>query len=157
MSAHRTLAALVGCALAFLLGAGAASGQVSVFPVQDLSFGTLRPGVAARVAPEDAQRRAEIEVLGSGRLVLTLGLPDALVSATGHRIPLSFSNQDAMLVFRASAKSHTFNPANPTNVNVKDSEGGLSFFLGGQASPAFDTPPGAYTAKIVLQVAARGT
>lgn len=157
MNAHRTLAALVGCALTFLLGAAALAGQVSVFPVQDLSFGPLRPGVDERVTTDDAQRRAELEVLGTGKLVLTLGLPAELVSVAGHRIPLDFANQDAQVVFRASGKSHSFNPRNPTNLNVKDSEGGLSIFLGGLASPALTTPPGSYTAKIVVQVAAPGT
>lgn len=134
-----------------------ASSQVAVFPVRDLTFGTLRAGVSERVSPLDPARRAEIELVGAGNVVLTFGLPTEMVGASGQRLPLQFGKADAEIEFLGSGKAQSFDPTKPKTVNIKKGDGGARVYLGGSALPTLGQPPGRYHATITLQVVTPGT
>jgi hypothetical protein len=156
MSAHRLLAGLAAwCALASL--AGAATGQTAVFPVQDLAFGQLQPGVSTTVAATDASRRAELDLSASGTLVLTMVLPTNLVSAVGSLLPVSFSSGSAHVRWNWLGLEYAFNPNAPYTLWLPRLANGGSIYLGGTASPRVNQQPGVYTATITLIVANAGT
>lgn len=163
MNAPRTAATPIRGAVVFLLLALAAlaprpaASQVSVFPTQDLSFGILRAGVADQVDPLDPARRGEIELLGTGHVVITFGLPTEMVSPTGQRLPLQFDKGDAEIEIKGSGKTQSFDPTKSKSVNIKKNEGGARIYLGGLAMPTATQPPGRYRATITLQVVAPGT
>ncbi len=118
MTAHRSKAtqgrsAIVVFALSALLpllAPGALHAQVAVFPVQNLSFGTIRAGMPEYVAPDDVARRAELELVGSGTVVITFALPTEMVSVGGHRVPLQFDRSDAIFVYRGGSAEKSFDP-----------------------------------------------
>lgn len=143
--------------LAALAAPAALHGQVALFPVQNLSFGQMRPGAAELVDVGDAVRRGELELVGDGHVVITLGLPTEMVSIDGHRLPLSFSNGDATVEMRTSGKTQSFDPGRPKNLNIHRKEGGARLYLGGMALPDAAQPAGSYTATITVQVVAAGT
>jgi hypothetical protein len=157
MTAHRITATLARCAvLAFLFGTPAAA-QVAVFPVQDLSFGILRPGSPEQVATEDPMRRAEIELIGTGNVTITFGLPSEMVSVSGSRLPLQFTKGDAEIEMRGSGKDKDFDPTKSKTIKIKNKEGGARIYLGGLAFPTSKQPPGRYRATITVQVVTPGT
>ena len=163
MSAHRTATTLARCALvivAFVVSAlapAALDAQVFLFPVQDLRFGNLRPGMAELVDPDDAVRRGELELVGDGTVVISIGLPTEMVSVGGHRLPLSFDKKDAVLEMRDSGKDKDFDPTKPKKIKIKAKDGGARILLGGMALPDASQPPGRYTATITVQIVTAGT
>jgi hypothetical protein len=168
MTAHRTRAtqgrgAIVVFALSALLlqvlAPGALLAQVAVFPIQNLSFGTIRAGMPEYVSPDDVARRAELELVGSGTVVITLALPADMVSAGGHRVPLLFDRGDGMFVSRGPGrgKDRTFDPNKPSTFHINARDGGGTLCLGATALPSASQPPGRYTATITVQVVAPGT
>jgi hypothetical protein len=155
-----TLRAIVVFFLAALLPLvlpGALYGQVAVFPIQNLTFGTLRPGTPEYVAAGDVARRAELQIVGSGRIVVTFALPAAMTSPGGHVVPLEFARGDAMLVTRDDGREQDFDPAKPKNFVISDKDGGGTLCLGGMALPDASAAPGRYTARITIQVVTPGT
>jgi hypothetical protein len=157
MSAHRALAFLAPCALLVGLLATPVEGQIAVLPVQNLSFGQLRAGQAELVSPDDRARRGEFEIVGSGRVTITLILPTQMVSAGGSSLPLSFGKDDVTLEFAETGRDRTFNPSKPHSVNIKKKEGGASLHIGGLALPAASQPPGHYGATLTIQIVASET
>jgi len=165
MTAHRTRAtqgrsAIVVFALSSLLLAPAPlAAQVALFPVQNLSFGTIRAGMPEHVSPDDVARRAELELVGSGVVVITIALPADMVSAGGHRLPLLFERGDGLFLARGPGRGQdrTFDPNKPRNFHINASEGGGTVCLGGTALPDASQPPGRYTATITVQVVTPGT
>ncbi len=163
MSAPRTAATLARVALmvvSFVLAPaanGALHAQVALFPVQNLSFGNLRPGAPELVGADDAVRRAELELVGDGTVVITVGLPTEMVNMDGARLPLSFSRGDAVIEMRDSGKDKSFDPNKPKQIKIKQKEGGARIYLGGMALPDASQPPGHYTATVTIQIVAAGT
>ncbi len=161
MNAHRITATLVRCALVVSLAAAAAPGalraQVAVFPLQGLSFGTLRAGSAEQVVTGDPVRRAELELIGSGDVVITFGLPTEMVNVAGHRLPLQFVKGDAEIEMKGTGRDRDFDPHKPKSIKIKDKEGGARLYLGGLALPTISQPPGRYRATITIQVVTPGT
>ena len=157
MIAHRAAATLARCAIMVFLMTADLGAQVAVFPVQDLSFGTLRAGASEVVDPLDRVRRAEIELVGSGNVVITFGLPTEMVSTTGHRLPLQFARGDAELEIKNSGKDRSWDPNKSKNIKIKPKEGGARLYLGGLALPTATQPPGRYSATITVQVVTPGT
>lgn len=160
MNAYRITATLIRYALVVSLAAtapGTLLAQVAVFPVQDLSFGTLRAGSAEQVDPADPMRRAEIEMVGSGNVVITFGLPTEMVSIAGHRLPLQFVKGDAEIEMKGTGRDRDFDPNKPKSIKIKDKEGGARLYLGGLALPTLSQPPGRYRATITVQVVTPGT
>jgi hypothetical protein len=131
--------------------------QVAVFPIQNLRFGTLRAGMPEYVDADDVARRAELQIVGSGRVVVTFALPAEMTSVGGHRVPLEFRKGDAMLVTRDGDRDQDFDPNKPKQFNIKPGDGGGTLCLGGTALPDASQPPGRYTAMITIQVVTPGT
>ena len=164
MSAHRTTATLARCALtvASLLSlavwaTGDLHAQVALFPVQNLTFGDLRPGQTELVGIDDPVRRAELELVGTGRVIITVGLPAEMLSVDGHRLRLDFSNKDAALEMRNSGKVRTFNPNKSKRIKIGKNEDGARIHIGGMALPDAAQPAGRYSATITIQIVAAGT
>ncbi len=153
---RRILLALVAAVLAGL-APGVLGGQVAVLPLQNLSFGTLRAGVGTVVDPSDPTRRAEIELVGAGEVVITFHLPRALLNSGGRELPLHFGRGDAVLELKGSGRRFPFDPTKPRNIRIRRPEGGARVYLGGTARPDPAQPPGEYRATIVLQIVAPGT
>jgi hypothetical protein len=156
-SAHRLLKALAGCALAAGLATAPAAAQIAVFPVQNLAFGDLRAGQAELVSPDDQARRGEFEIVGTGRVTITLVLPAEMVSPSGKRLPLRFDKDDISLEFAETGRDRSFDPKKPHNINIKKKEGAVSMYVGGLALPTATQPPGRYSAAMSIQVVAPGT
>lgn len=156
MSAHRTLATLGRCALLAFGLAAPASAQVAILPLRGLSFGVLRPGSAELVDAEDAGRRAELLLLGTGSVTITLRLPTEMVTPTGFRLPLQFKKGDAEVVTK-SGEDRSWDPNKPKDIKIKAGELGAMLYLGGMALPDAAQPPGQYRATITVQVMTPGT
>lgn len=152
MSAHRALPGLAAwCALSFV--PGGLSGQVTVVPVQNLTFGQVLPAVPEVVAPTDAARSATLEIRGARRFTLDLVLPTDLVSVAGDVLPLTFGATDATLSWIGfNRPPKAFDPATPQDVSLPRRAGGAVVNLGGTASPDPLQPPGDYTATVIVIV-----
>ncbi len=155
MSAHRLLVVLAGCALAF--PASSLPAQTSVYGAQDLAFGQLQPGVSTNIAPTDAARRAEFDVMGSGTFVLTAVLPTSLVSGSGSTLPLTFSSGSGRIRWNWLGIEYAFNPTAPYTLWLPWLANGASIYIGGTAQPSVNQPPGVYTATMTIIVANAGT
>lgn len=157
----RSLALALGCVLLLPAAAADARAQsqasVSVFPVQGLRFGTLLPGVTTQVPAADAQRRAELRMVGGGRVTIAFDLPPALVSPGGAQLPLVFGPTDGEFTFGRRSSSIVFDPRAPLQLTIPPGQGSGSIFLGGTAAPAAGQPAGTYTGTIRVRVVAPGT
>jgi hypothetical protein len=152
------LAALGVLLLACPLRVGAQPpGEVSVHPVQDLAFGTLRPGVVEGVSPRDGSRRAEVEIRGKGSYLLEVLLPPVMTSAAGFSFPLRFNPGDGVVHWLKSGTELPLNPTSPYALVLPPNEKGALIWLGGTALPPTGQPPGAYSASITLRVTQLGT
>lgn len=148
------------CAFLLVLGPllpGAVQGQVAALPIQDLAFGLLQPGLPMSVPPSDASRRAEVEVRGSGFLVLDFVLPSEMVSAGGARLPIRFGSSDAIVEYLRRGGTYTVNPNTATFLPIFRFQRGVLIYLGGTVDPAPDQPPGRYVAAISIQISNLGT
>lgn len=127
-------------------------GTVSAHPVQGISWGVLAGGIPSPVSPDDAARRASVELVGSGQVTITFSLPAGLVSAEGAVLPLHFAPSDGRIVFPRSNRVVEFDPTLPVSVNIPPGLGGAQVFLGGTAAPASRQPPGSYAGTITVHV-----
>ncbi len=134
-----------------------AQASVSIFPVQGLRFGTLLPGVTTQVPVGDGQRRAELRLVGGGRVTIAFDLPPALLSPGGARLPLVFGPSDGLFTFERGNRQSTFDPRAPLQLTLPPGQGSGSLFLGGTAAPAAGQAPGTYTGTITVRVVAPGT
>ncbi len=155
MSAHRVGWIAAWCALLFV--PLSASAQLSVFPVQDLAFGQLQPGIPSTIAVGDAARRAQFDIRGTGTYTLDVILPTRMISAQGKALPLSFSNTSGQYRWPRLGWSFNFDPTTPTSIWIPFWESGVTVYLGGTASPGTNQPPGLYTATITVQISNAGT
>jgi hypothetical protein len=152
VSAHQILGwSGVWCALA--LFSPGASAQLAVFPVQDLAFGQIQPGVPDVVLPSDAVRRAHFDVTGRGDFTITIGLPSLMTSPTGALVPLAFTATDGLAVRRGNLT--TFDPAVPFDLRLRPNST-TSVYIGATATPAPTQEPGTYTATITLTIVPAG-
>ena len=136
--------------------AAQASKNVSVVPVQNLSFGLLLPGYQNAVSVTDVARRAVVALAGDGPVEITVVLPSALETTSGERIPLRFSAGDAALV---SAAGITLSPLDPRQINRVQlgNDKTVLFVLGGTAQTTAMTRPGHYAARVALILNHPGT
>lgn len=146
---------LLTCAL--FAGNGPAAGQLTLFPRQGLSFGVLTPGVPETVAPTDAARRAELELVGSGDFNLVVQVPAELVTPEGHALPLQFQAGDGLIRWRKSNNEASFTPGETVTLRIPPGIGGAYVWLGGTAQPVAGQRPGNYSATITVQIIAAGT
>jgi hypothetical protein len=136
-------------------GGGAA--QVSVDPIQDLSFGQVLPAVPEVVPPSDVVRRGEIEIRGARSFTLELVLPANMVSATGALLPLSFAPTDATITWLGHNRPpKAFDPGTPQDFRIPKRASGASIQIGGTAIPDPTQPPGSYSATLVIIISNAG-
>lgn len=156
MSAHRRLSWLTAwCAL--LLAPSLAAAQLSIEPVRGLAFGQLTPGASEAISPNDAARRAELQIRGSGIFTLEAVLPNDLVSASGDLMPLQFSSGDGVIRWMRFGIQYGYDITSPTTVWLPSLAGGASIYIGGRADPTTTQPPGVYTESITLIISNAGT
>jgi hypothetical protein len=134
-----------------------AHAQVSLFPRQGLSFGTLSPGMPEWIAPTDAARRAEVELVGIGDYTILVEVPTALVSATGGAMPLSFGVTDGLIRWRKSTQEQSFQPGQSVQIRIPPGIGGAYVWIGGTAQPTTSQRPGDYAGAITVRIMAAGT
>lgn len=127
-------------------------GTVSALPVQGLRWGVLAAGIPSPVSPEDAARRASVELVGAGQVTLTFSLPAGLESPSGAVLPLHFSPTDGRIVFPRSSRIIEFDPSLPVSFTIPPGFGGAQVFLGGTAAPGAGQPPGSYAGTITVHV-----
>jgi hypothetical protein len=147
---------LVAC-VALALAPAPAGAQVSLFPRQGLSFGTLSPGVPEWIAPTDVARRAEVELVGSGDYTVLVEVPAALVSAAGSSMPISFGVADGMIRWRKSTQEQVFRPGQSVEIRIPAGIGGAYVWIGGTAQPTTSQRPGHYAGAITVRIMAAGT
>ena len=152
---HRSLFALLLASWPAI--AGAQSKQtVSINPIQNLAFGLLLPGLREAVPVSDVSRRAVVALSGSGPIDITLVLPGALQTATGDRIPLSFSSSDAALITTSGTTLKQLDPLQSNRVQLGNDRTVL-LILGGTATTSTTTRTGHYTARVTLLATHPGT
>jgi len=156
MRCTRLLWVVVACT-SFALRATPAGAQVSLFPRQGLSFGTLSPGVPEWIAPTDAARRAEVELVGAGDYTILVDVPAALVSAAGGAMPLSFGVADGMIRWKKSNHEQSFQPGQSVEIRIPPGIGGAYVWIGGTAQPTTSQRPGNYAGAITVRIMAAGT
>ena len=129
---------------------------VSLIPVQSLSFGLLLPGLREAVAVTDVSRRAVVALAGDGPVDVALVLPSAMETASGDRIPLRFSPNDAALLTAGGTSLSQLDPLQVNRVQLANDRT-ILFVLGGTAVTSATTRPGHYTARVALLVNRPGT
>jgi hypothetical protein len=129
-----------------------AQSTVSVLPVQGLRFGTLLPGAPSIVSPLDGQRRASLELVGTGHVTLVFELPAGLAAGGDARLPLRFGPGDGRITFPRSNRVIEFDPTVPVSFQIPPGTGGATVYLGGAAEPALRQPPGSYSGALTVQV-----
>lgn len=129
-----------------------ARGTVSALPVQGLRWGALSAGIPSPISPQDAARRASVELVGAGQVTLTFSLPAGLEAEGGAVLPLHFAPTDGRIVFPRSGRVIDFDPNLPVSFNIPPGIGAAQVFLGGTAAPGARQPPGSYGGTITVHV-----
>jgi len=127
---------------------------LQVLAHNDLTFGTVLPGIPVHVTPGDALRAALFEIQGpSGAAIrIELALPDAMTANEGARLPLFFGPESgAFGLTRGPHEALDFNPINPL-ITTLSNEGRLYVRLGGTAQPSRPQDGGSYRGTILLTV-----
>jgi hypothetical protein len=123
--------------------------------INDLSFGTVLPGIPSSVSVGDAHHAGRFEIDGpaSASIRVEFVLPPALVAGGGELLPVTFGAGDALVVFSAAHSPHAFafDPHSPVIVAL-GSDGRLFVVLGGTVFPARTEAGGAYSATITMTV-----
>lgn len=148
---------VVACAALVLAAAAPAEAQLTIFPRQGLSFGTLRAGIAESVEPTDAARRAELEIVGSGNITIDVEVPAAMLSAQGATLTVEFAAGDGLVRWQKGSTEHSFLPGQPLSLRIPPGIGGAWVWIGGTARPSPGQAPGIYTGSITVRLLANGT
>lgn len=149
-------------ALFLLLVAGTAEAQgrpLRASAVSPLEFGTLIPGVAARVSPTDAGRAGQYEIRGAKAVPLQVEflLPAGMAGPGGATIPLAFGPADGGWSPGGSAAAQSaFDPRLPGTFQLP-TNGKATVFLGGRALPSNGQPTGDYAGTVTLVVSYLGS
>lgn len=151
-----TVVAALVLALVGTPGQGAAQEGVSVVAVRGLEFGPIIPGAPESIRVDDAARRAEVMIGGTGAVDVVIILPDAMTSPQGRRIPLRFDERDGAVLANASLRPVPFNPRLPVRVQLTPTTGPTRLLLGGTAVPANDQQAGAYSTTITVMLVDTG-
>lgn len=121
----------------------------------DLSFGTVLPGIPSTVPVFDRRKAALFEVQGpaDAAVRVELLLPGALENETGDFIPLTFGATDGFADFSRGAppRGLQFNPHAPLTASLGPN-GRLWVRLGGTVTPGRPQARGLYTATIHITV-----
>lgn len=125
----------------------------AVTMVQPLQFGLLVPALTEQVTVDEAWRRGELRLEGSGNLEVRVVLPTQMVSMNGAVIPLAFALGDGGVLIDGTTQVTAFDPNQTVRVNFRKNVTGASLFLGGRATPAATQAAGGYSATIVVVLA----
>lgn len=153
-------AALVAAFLAFGPAVHTAVAQGGVRPLtassrQDLTFGTIIAGIPATVLRTDALNAGQVELRGqrNTQVRVDITLPAAMARVGGGSVPLVFGAADGGYSTSGTIATATaFDPRAPL-IATLSAAGRLYVYLGGQAQPATQQTPGAYSATITVTVA----
>lgn len=157
----RRLRVLVGIGILTGLAAAplAAQGRpLSAIGQQDLSFGTLIPGVPVTISRFDPASAGQFEIRGERGLEvrIDLTLPASLTAGASATMPLEFTSVDGGLATdRTVGGTQSFDPRLPVTV-VLPGNGKAYVYLGGTVRPAPDQAIGPYAATITLTVSYTG-
>jgi len=157
----RPLRGLVGIGVLTGLAAAplAAQGrQLSATGQQNLSFGTLIPGVPVTISRFDPASAGQFEIRGQRGLEvrIDLTLPSSLTAGASATMPLEFTSVDGGLATdRTVGGTQSFDPRLPVTV-VLPGNGKAYVYLGGTVRPAPDQAIGPYAATITLTVSYTG-
>lgn len=146
---------LTGLAAAPLAAQGR---QLSATGQQDLSFGTLIPGVPVTISRFDPASAGQFEIRGQRGLEvrIDLTLPSSLTAGASATMPLEFTSVDGGLATdRTVGGTQSFDPRLPVTV-VLPGNGKAYVYLGGTVRPAPDQAIGPYAATITLTVSYTG-
>ncbi|HYW52095.1 MAG TPA: hypothetical protein VE861_15880 [Gemmatimonadaceae bacterium] len=144
---------LSACALLLFAHRAQGQGALVVRPVQNLTFGTLLPGVPTTIDALDLARSAQIEVKSARgeTFEIRFTLPAALLGA-GSTLPLAFGSSSAGVSASSSPSAMVrFDPKLPARFTFP-STNKITFFLGGQALPTRAQPIGAYNAPVIITI-----
>lgn len=153
---HRVLRLTLTPLVLVLCGAGSArttAPPLQVASVQDLTFGTIFPGVVTTVQPTDPAAGQYTVTNGTGKTIqaqLVFALPSTVTSAASSTVPLNFPPASAGFTPTGSlADLVLFDPNVPFTVTISAKSTGR-VFLGGSLQPNGGQSAGSYTAIIVL-------
>ncbi len=140
---------------AALVAAGRpAAAQISVIPIRDLAFGPVIVGIPTSIGPSHPVRSGQFRLTAplNSRLRFRLTLPTTLDGPAGAQLPISFTNNDGIMVSNApNSVPELFNPkANQVVQNVTSTT--TNVFIGGTVSPAGNQQQGNYTGTITFTV-----
>jgi hypothetical protein len=123
--------------------------------LNDLTFGSVLPGIPSAVSPLDVHRAGQFEVTGpAGASVrVEFVLPSALTADGGARLPISFGAGDGLADFSREHLPHgiVFDPHAPV-IGTLSADGRLFLRLGATALPGRPQAGGTYRATISLTV-----
>jgi len=131
--------------------------QIQVIGQQDLTFGSLFPGIPERVLPTDGVRAGEFRIRGprNMEIILQFTLPAVMVGPGAATMPLSYAANDGLYDPQGPAPSVAFDPTAPF-INRLPNNQRARVFLGATATPSFSQAAGDYSAAVVLTVALTG-
>lgn len=151
MNPTRTLKVLVlGVAL---ITAPAVARAQTVVGTQNLSFGTVIPGVPTTVLRTDAVRAGQFRITGTGLYAtvrITFALPNVMNGPLGATMPISFGSTDGGFTTPFLATNKAFDPRVPHDDAVF--LGSATVFIGGRVNPSPTQRGGSYAANIVMTV-----
>lgn len=129
--------------------------------IQDLSFGTLLPGIPTSVAPLDARHAGKFEVRGpvdlAVRVEFVLPATLDLVGPGAATVPLSYGPADGFAGFHQAPPVGTvFDPRLPL-ITTLGPDGVLFINLGATALAALGQTGGSYAATIFMTVYSLGS
>jgi hypothetical protein len=153
MRIRRVVTLFVSLLLTWLAARSLGAQSISVRGVRGLIFGTVVPGVPARVLRTDAANSGQFEVRGPPpKLIqMTLTLPAALNGPAGATMPLSFATNDAgYSITNSIASQIAFDPNRTYTTFLITNRVGV--FLGGTVSPSVGQRAGSYSGTVVLSV-----
>jgi len=123
--------------------------------INDLTFGTVLPGVASSVHVHDPRHAGLFEIEGEadGSVRVEFVLPAALASDHGALLPITFGPGDGFADFSRGRppRGLLFDPHAPVTGTLGPN-GRLFLRMGGTVLPSLLQPGGAYRATIFLTV-----
>ncbi len=128
---------------------------LTALALNDLSFGTVLPGIPVSVSPTDPRHCGLFEIRGPAAASVRVDfmLPSALTSAGGALLPIGFGGGDGLGDFSHDTppRSIMFDPHMPLIATIGPN--GMFFLrLGGTVSPSPIQSGGAYSATISITV-----
>lgn len=150
----RRFALVLGLVALMSAPAAAQGRKIRVDGIRALAFGPLLAGAPAKVVRTDPARSGQFDITAQNNdlVILSFSLPTSMSGPAGTSLPLTFSGSDAGFSQVQSIGDQVAFDPRQAYVATMGQQGVSSIFLGGTATPAFNQPPGVYTATITLTV-----